>query len=127
MSLRIYDIARNALSTGGFDWTNDQMVAAIPKLGYEPVLDVHTYIAIAQPFRTTAIELTNQAVHQAGWWQFDPVSLQCPMDGPVDTVLFYRQSDTMLVLAVQFPAVIAVKPTPLVLMYGISDIGACRP
>jgi len=128
VTVLIYDNARRALGTAQLDWSSQQMAAAIPVLNYQPILELHTYVTIAQPFRSPVVSLNGQAVHSAGWWQADTISFpEAPIGSPMNCVVIYRQTDGMLVLAVTFPTITATKSVPVALLSSAGAIGLCRP
>lgn len=104
------------------------MAVVIPALNYQPVLDIHTNISIAQPLRSPILLLGNQAVSQAGWWQCDPIGFNpAPINEPLNCVLIYRQLDGMLVLALTFQTIVTAQAIPLRLFASVNSPGLCRP
>lgn len=126
MTVRPYDRARFEAATGLFDWSTQPMLAAIPKLGYVADLASHTAISQAQPFRGAPVSVFGQEVHPSGWLMCSPISINPPVNEPFDKLVIYRAADSLLMFLFEFPAITATTSSPMVVTYGIANLGLGR-
>lgn len=122
-----YDRLRYEAGVGLFDWRTQPMALAIPKLGYAPSIEEDQTITVAQPFRSTPAEIMEKEITPAGWFQSLPVSINAvPINEAFDKFVIYRISDSALLLLASFPPIVSTTGQPVILYYGIANLGFCR-
>lgn len=127
MSVRIYGGIRHEAAIGLFNWIEQPMAAAIPHVDYVPNYDTDRLLSIVQPLRGPLAPISEQALHEAGWFQLAPISFSSmPINSVVDKVIIYRIADGALVLALEFTAFVSTTGAPFTIAYGIDQLGLCR-
>jgi hypothetical protein len=125
--IRAYDTVRNAASDAGFDWVDEPMAAVIPVLGYVANLAADAVLSVLLPVRSATVALTSKTRSAAGWLNCDPILFSTiPVGEPIDQIVIYRTSDSMLIFNVSFPAFTSITGKPLTLVKGLDQLGLCR-
>lgn len=126
MTIRAYNILREYARDGAFDWNATSVSAVIPVLGY--VFDeTHANVAVATPYRSSPVPLTNRSSPSGGWMKSDNLVFPAaPVNEPLDQILVYRSSDGMLLWSIGFPTQILSVSKPITVMLGLGMIGWCR-
>jgi hypothetical protein len=126
MTTSIYNIARRSFALALVNWQANPFQAAIPKLGYVFSVGGHSNITSCQPLRSTTL-ISSRTVDTAGWFLCDPVQFDdTPINENIDQIIFYRQTDGLLLLNISFPAIKSSVSKPLILLKGASRPGICR-
>ncbi len=127
MSITPYNRTRYEAGRGMFDWQTQPMMAVIPAATYLPDLINDQTMTVAQPFRSTPVQLMEQSVDPAGWLKSSPINLGAvPINSAFNHVIIYRLSDSALMFLHTFPAIISTTGQPVTLYYGIANNGFGR-